>query len=107
MIPNYVMLISTFQVYKIMQVRYLQMLLIGTIRSFKIFFEMKETYHFKKLTNKLLCMCILINIHVYLKGYFYNMQLLKIGQILDIEYSYVRYLQLILDITTRLVSESE
>jgi len=35
------------------------------------------------------------------------MQLLKIRQILDAEYSYVRYLQLILDITTCLVSESE
>ena len=35
------------------------------------------------------------------------MQLLKIGQILDFEYSNVRNLQWILDITTCLVSESE
>ena len=41
------------------------------------------------------------------KDIFYNMQLLKLGQILDVEHSYVRYLQLILDITTCLVSESE
>jgi len=45
MLPNYVMLIltSTFQEYKIMQVRYF----INVInRSFKIFFEMRETYQF-------------------------------------------------------------
>ena len=45
--------------------------------------------------------------HILVRIFFYNMQLLKIGQILDVEYSYVRYLQLILDITKCLVSESE